>query len=367
VLKLQKLDLTSAALRATARGEVTQLSLARELNLTGQIDYDWKQLQRVLRPWLGDGVQLGGRDVRQFTVRVPLGSETPAGVITASAVTPLPDDRLARLQGEFGLGWDWALAYGFRAGKGSLQAQAQDGLLRFSPLDLAVNEGRVRMHPVVRLSPGPMELSAAPERIVDHVQITPEMCAAALQYIAPVLTGVTETSGALSIDLEGARVPLDAPARGDVAGRLTLHSVEIGPGPLLRELSLILGRPAPDKVAMRQESVVPFRMVDGRVYHQTIELVFPDVTVRTFGSVGLDKTLAIIAEMPVPEKWLPGGSAGAALRGRNIRLPIAGTLAQPKVDQQALRELTAQFARETAGDLLIQGLNKQLDRVLPRK
>jgi len=222
----------------------------------------------------------------------------------------------------------------------------------------------VRLQPLVRLSPGPLELSLAAGRIVERVQITPEMCAQALQYIAPALTGVSETSGTLSIDLEGSRVPLDMPARGDLAGRLTLHSVEVAPGPLVRELSLLLGRPAPQKVAMRHESVVPFRMVDGRIYHQAIELVFPDVAIRTFGSVGLDQSLAIIAEMPVPEKWLPGGSAATVLRGRIIRLPIAGTLTQPKVDQQALGELTAQFARETAGDLLIQGLNRQLDRVL---
>lgn len=366
-LKLPKLEVTSAALRGQAKGEVTQLTTARELILAGQIDYDWKQLQRVLRPWLGEGIQLGGRDVRQFSIRAPLGTDAPTGVIAASAVTPTSLDRLARLQGEFGLGWDWAVAYGFRTAQGSLQARAQDGLLRFAPVDLAVNDGRVRLQPVVRLSPGPVELSLASGRIVDQVQITPEMCAQALQYIAPALTGVTEASGKLSIDLEGIRVPVEMPARGDVAGRLTLHSIEIAPGPLVRELSLILGRPAPTKVAMRRESVVPFRMVDGRIYHQSIELLFPDVTIRTFGSVGLDKSLAIIAEMPVPEKWLPGGSAGTALRGRTIRLPIAGTLSQPKVDQQALRELTAQFARETAGDLLIQGLNKQLDRVLPRK
>jgi len=86
-------------------------------------------------------------------------------------------------------------------------------------------------------------------------------------------------------------VPVDAPARGDVAGRLTLHTVQIAPGPLMREIAAILGRPVPDNVAMRRESVVPFRMVDGRVYHQAIELAFPDVQWQGWEPVAEDGRL----------------------------------------------------------------------------
>ena len=45
-------------------------------------------------------------------------------------------------------------------------------------------------------------------------------------------------------------------------------------------------------------------MVQGRVYHRGLELQLPEVTVRTYGSVGVDQTLAIMAEMNVPLTWI---------------------------------------------------------------
>jgi len=182
-----------------------------------------------------------------------------------------------------------------------------------------------------------------------------------LKYIAPVLADVSTAQGSFSIDLEGCRIPLDDPAKGELAGRLTIHSVEVGPGPLVRELAVLLGRAAPAR--LRRESVVPFRMVQGRVYHQGLELIFPDLTIRTYGSVGLDQTLAVMAEMPVPPKWLGNNVLGSALRNQTVRLPIGGTLSKPKIDQRALDRVSRQFLENAARNVIEDELNKQLERL----
>jgi len=104
--------------------------------------------------------------------------------------------------------------------------------------------------------------------------------------------------------------------------------------------------------------------VQGRVYHKDLELVFPDMTIRTHGSVGFDRSLSILAEMPVPPKWIGTNTLGTALEGQKIQLPIGGTLDQPMIDRRELDKLAAQFIQNAAGKVLQQELGKQLDRLL---
>jgi len=206
-----------------------------------------------------------------------------------------------------------------------------------------------------------MELTLPSGPLVEQVQITPAMCASLLKFVAPVLAGVTTAQGSFSVELDGCRVPLDHPATAELAGRLTVHSVQVGPGPLVRELAVLLGRESP--ATLRRESQVQFRMVDGRVYHQGMELEFPELTIRTYGSVGLDQTLAVMAEMPVPPKWLGNKALNSVLRGQTIRLPIGGTLSHPRIDRQELNRLSRQFIRNAATNLLQDELGRQLDRM----
>jgi len=189
------------------------------------------------------------------------------------------------------------------------------------------------------------------------------MCAYALQYIAPVLAGVAEADGRFSIELDGCRIPLADPAAGELAGRMIIHEAQVAPGPLIRELAVVLDRAAPAQLT--RESVISFRVVDGRVYHRGLEMVFPDLTIRTYGSVGLDQSLALMAEMPVPLKWRLNRTLDAALRDQIIRLPIHGTLKRPQIDRQTLEQVSRQFLENAARNVLQDELNRQLNRLLP--
>jgi len=59
--------------------------------------------------------------------------------------------------------------------------------------------------------------------------------------------------------------------------------------------------------------------------------------------------------MPVPPKWLGSSKlAKSALGNQTIRLPIGGTLSQPRLDEHALREASAKFVRDAAENVLRQ-------------
>jgi hypothetical protein len=201
-----------------------------------------------------------------------------------------------------------------------------------------------------------------PGRIAEQIRLNPELCTQALKFIAPVMANVGTAEGRFSVDIDRCRIPLANPTQGEVVGRLTIHSAQVAPGPLVEELAVLLGRASPARIS--QESVINFRMADGRVYHEGMELVFPDLTIRTQGWVAFDDTLSLTAEMTVPPKWLASNPAAGTLRSQTIRLPVGGTLKRPLIDRKVLAETSAQFLRNAAHNLIQEEFHRQVDRLL---
>jgi hypothetical protein len=255
-----------------------------------------------------------------------------------------------------GLKWQWAKLYGFQVGPGELKASLSDGAVRIEPLDVTVNQGQVRLAPRLRLAPNPIELTLPPGPVARGVQLDPAMCGVMLKYVAPVLADATSVHGSFSLELDRCRIPLQNPGKGELAGRFILHSVAISPGPLVRELSVFVGNAA--SAQLQRESVVPFQLIDGRVYHKDLELLFPGLTIRTRGSVGLDQSLKIFADMPPPPKWLASNPLAAqTMRNQMISVPIDGTLGRPRLDPKAMQDLSRQFL-QNAGNMIEGQLNQ---------
>jgi hypothetical protein len=365
LLQVERLHVESQILVCDAEGQLARLGSSQDLSLTGRLAYDLEKLEPYLRPYLGNEVKVTGHDERPFRLAGSLAAAEPNNrpvTVIGQPVTADKQGPLASLTGEAAVGWKSLQAHGCQAGPADLRAQLAAGWLRVQPVECALHEGRLRLEPSLRLEPGPTELYLAKGTVIDRARITPAMCASALGYAVPVLAGVTEAEGQVSLALDGGRVPLAAPSRADLAGRFTLHAARVGPSPLLRELSVLLKGPA--DVSLARESVVPFRVVDGRVYHSDLELVFPELTVRTHGSVGLDGSLALVAEMPVPPRWLPPGRLGSALAKQTVRLLVGGILQKPKIDEKALQAASARFARDAAGEILRQELDGKLQKLL---
>jgi translocation and assembly module TamB len=353
VLDIQKLEIDSDMLDFQLVGTIGQMSTERQLQLSGQTSYDLEKVQQLLQPYVGTKIQLSGREQRAFTLAGPL---SPAG--TSSNGAPAAAD-LSQLTGKTAFGWNAANLYGFRFGQTDLQGELAGGIFRIVPTDLAVGSGKIHLAPQVRLAPGPADLTVPPGVLADHIEITEEMCNAGLMYIAPPLANVAQAQGQFSITMDNAHVPLGNMAAADFAGQLTVHSVQISPGPLVQELSVVTNGVAPAQLT--RESVVQFRMVQGRIYHQGLELVFPDVTIRTRGSVGIDHSVALLAEMPVPSKWIGNNPLGDSLKNQVIQVPIGGTLEKPQIDRQALDKIAAQFVRSAADSAIRGEVNKGLN------
>ncbi len=343
MLDLSQIGLQSQSLSGSGKGRITGLSSQARGELAVDLQYDLDRICHLLRPLIGPAIHFAGQGTAPLRLKGPLD--------------------VGRAEGSANVRWTSGYAYGFRLGPATLNAKLAGGRLQLDPLSLDVSEGRLEMTPSVRLFPAPMEVSIAPGPLVKQVRIDPAISDSLLKYVAPAFAGATSAEGKFSVSLDRCRIPADNPERGELQGQLVVHSVQIGPGPLIQELATLMGRVSPAKLT--QESTIPFELRDGRIQHRGMELVFSDFTIRTSGSVGLDQTLDLTAEMPVPEKWVGNNVLGTAIRGQTIQLPLAGSLYRPALNRQALDHVSRQFIGNTARNLLEGTLNKQLERLLP--
>lgn len=211
------------------------------------------------------------------------------------------------------------------------------------------------------LQPAWMSASGAPElhidkqTFLDHRELSQGMCSDVLKFIAPTAFGKSSRAeGEISIALDDCRLPLDKEKikQGHLSGTLTLHTVEVAGGGKIAAIISELFK-LPPEVEVAHESVVRFELHQGRVYHRDLDVGISGLRVRTSGSVGLDETLDLMAEVHL--KLLEQASAErpllSALGHQTLRLPIEGTLEKPVVNLKKTGESALGVAEGTLNEL----------------
>jgi len=208
-----------------------------------------------------------------------------------------------------------------------------------------------RLEPALDDPTGMPDFVVVPGRLVHHVALTPGMCQDVLKYVAPILANATQTKGEVSVDLDAWRLPLAHGMDGQGSGKLVLHSVEVrSTTPLIRAIASAVGAEA---VVDVRESTVKFKMSDRKIEHQDLEFGMPYMRVRTHGTVGLDETLDLVAEI---RPALDGIAIAErpllrSLSAQVIKLPIHGTLSNPRVDTTQLTQSSASVVLEVLEEL----------------
>ena len=204
------------------------------------------------------------------------------------------------------------------------------------------------------------EWTIEPVQLLTHARLEPAVASSVLAYIAPVLADATRTGGEFSLRLNGATLPVGDPAAGTLAGLLSMHRVDLGPGPLavktLQELPLRL--PPPPSIRFADEANVDFRLGDRRIWHTGLEFGIPlkqpgvRLDVHSSGSVGLDDdSLDLKLELPIPGALPQDRPVIASLAGRKISIGVGGTLDDPQV-------LFDGSIKETAGAALAEVIER---------
>ena len=377
-----------------ANGKLDNCLTNRRIDLSGDLAYDWDRLMKRMGPQLSQQIQMTGKDHRPFSLKGSLvaasNGSTSGQLVPAASVSFQPDSNskadanstkalggLFDLCGEAGLGWSTAKLYGFTAGTGDLSTQIDHGVCRFVPLDLMVNDGKLHVTPTIYLDRDPIILVLPQEKVIDQLSITPALCSNSLKFVAPMLADSTQIDGKISIDLQAASMPLVALTTGTADGLLTIHRAQAKPGPTslqitdaINQVQSILTRKQATELNRDQiwiemaEQQVPFKLDRGRVYHQGMTFVVKNVAVKTSGSVGIDNTLSLIAEIAISDDWLGNNKALGGLKGKTIRIPIAGTTSRPQIDPGVFADLARQIGGAAIDGLLEDNVGNGLKGVL---
>jgi len=185
------------------------------------------------------------------------------------------------------------------------------------------------------------EWTLEPTTILEGAELEPSVAQGVLAYIAPVLADATRTGGRFSLALDGGTFPVGAPEKSMFSGKLTMHAVDLGPGPLVSGiLAALPGRiQVPTSIRIADNSQIAFRMEDRRMWHEGLEFGFPlprggsrlDLTSQ--GSVGLDdKVLDLKLALPFPADLPADRPILASLAGKTVSIGIGGKLGEPRID-----------------------------------
>lgn len=349
-IQIHQMQANSRLTNLTAQGHLKQLSDKCRLLLNGQVSYDLTKIQAALAPTIRESIRVTGASTKPFSFEGSLA------------------DGLSTWKANVTLHWDQLRAFGCVGGASEVQAKLTNGWVNLGTVQCALNQGKIQMQPRLRLEPGPLEFELAKGTVLDRVQITPEMCNSAIKYVVPALAGVTQGKGQISVGIQDCRVPLSSFPKSTIRGALTIHSAEISGNPMIQELSTLLLR-KPAKVGLRANSQIAFAMQDGWVRHQGMEIVFPELTIRTYGAVRLDGQLSMIAEFPIPPKWLDrlgSDKLKQSLANRRISVPLRGTLSSPRLDKQTLQKEFQRFLKDAAGNLLQNTIDSKLRKLFDR-
>ncbi|MCA9193160.1 MAG: hypothetical protein KDB03_15410 [Planctomycetales bacterium] len=335
----------------------------QEVSVNGQAVYDCQSLAEKLRPWTGGQLQLQG----QQTVPIKVNWQSSTDPATSL---------LAGLQAETRIGWEEAQVVGIHVGKADVPIQISEGQLSTNT-EIPVSGGTLRWDLTSDLTAPAVVISQKPMKVLENVEITPQMCQSWLKYVTPLLADATSVDGRLSLQLDKAELNPSNPRNQTVVGQLVMHNAEVGPGPLYNEIiTLVHQLDAIRKQDLTQavsnqrvwvqmpEQRIDFQMHNGQVVHRNLNIRAGDATITSTGTVDIDGRMELLAVMPLPNDWIDKSPWLAGLRGQSLQFPVHGSITSPKIDSNALRQLGRQTMQNAAQGILQQGLSRGLEKLL---
>ncbi|MEX0669342.1 MAG: hypothetical protein WD060_02660 [Pirellulales bacterium] len=224
-----------------------------------------------------------------------------------------------------------------------VRLEIEDAVVRISgpwTTDAWVSEPIDMRATLANAADGYGEWTVEPVQLLTQAELQQTVAHEVLAYIVPVLADSAKTSGRFSLRLDGARLPVGRPEAAELSGLLSMHEVNLGPGPLVENMfkSMPLKLPPPPTVRVADESDIEFHLVDRRMWHKGLEFGIPlqqsgqRLDIQSEGSVGLeDRSLDLKLTLPIPADLPQDRPLVAALAGKQISLGVGGVLGDPKV------------------------------------
>ena len=203
----------------------------------------------------------------------------------------------------------------------------------------------------VRAANGKPSLHLQPTRWLDHVKLTPELMKMGLEFALPAMARSAWLDGDVTLDSDRVDISLDHMADSSGQCLITFHSVRAGfQSPAMigvtKALAKFAGHDSDGEIFLVDGTQLQVHLENGFVHHEGMRFGLPRLDPRlqlaSSGQVGIvNRSLDVALDFPVPLEWLARSDDVRALGVPTVRLPVTGSLDDPKVNWMAMREQSA--------------------------
>ena len=361
----QSLTLDSSSLKATTNGTLSDLSGSMIADVKGTWVPDWQKINSLMAAYTGEFVRLAGNREHQFFVQGPIFETNP----TTGGETPWVSPSL---QASASFGWDQGELMGLPVGKSDFDLGVSQSIGQVRTQGIPFAGGLVQFAPRLDMRTAQPMLLMDQTRLINNVALEPETARAWLKYVAPLAADATSAQGNFTVDIGEARVPVLDPTKMEARGAVRLSNVVIGAGPtadkLLATVKQVRSMLKPDATdrdlntwLRMEEQTIPILVREGRVFHENLKFSHKDLVVQTSGSVGMDQSLNMVAQIPIAEDWIDGKEYLAGLKGKSFSIPITGTVTKPVLDKRSIQNFTQNLAKEAANSAINKAVAEKLN------
>ena len=369
-LRLENLAINSRAVSLLATGQVRNLQSTKQLDLQGTWTPSFDELNNLIAAYTGDQIRVRGGESQPFQISGPL-------VPPANSLDKQGNAWIANtLRAETQLSWQQIELFGLSIGPASATTRLANSAAAVQTNSIPIGRGSIQLAPVVHLRGAAPTIVVPESTIAERVELTRDNCRSWLKYVAPFVADASSSQGTFSISTSGLRVPLANVRAAKGNANVMIHNAEVGPGPLgqqiigiANQVKSIIEGPNASNVANQQgtwlvmpEQNIPVEIRGGRVFHQNVTFQAGSMTVQTRGSVGLDQTISMVAEVPILDRWIGDRAYLNGLRGQKISIPISGTLSKPQLDTRVLGSLATQLLQSSAQGAVQNELNNLIQK-----
>jgi len=344
-LELAELSVTAPYLQVDGSGVIRDLSSNAVADLKGLLNPDWGALRKQLAQNVEPNARIAGR---------------PRPWRLAGTIDGIPAiDRMGTIEGDVGVQIDSLDVFGMRLSAVPVVLRSSNGRLAIDPIDAELNGGVLHLEPeLIRDKAGSTWLYLGKASRLDGAVINDEVSHRVLSFAAPVLDGATRVEGRVSLALADAYFPiLAAPgAQVRIDGDVLFDDVRFMPGPLADQLLSVFQRERRPLAVLRDP--INVRIADRKVYQQGLAIPVAKIaSIGLDGSVDFDQNLDLIARFSLqpPRSGVP--ILTPIMENARFDLPIRGTLKNPKIDGEALKEHWTGIGVDLLGNSVEAGVN----------
>jgi len=321
-LRFEPLIIAGPCARLDATGSVDQ---EQRLEIKGQITPIWEAIDQLLAQAIAPGSRVRG-EPRPFVLHAQVNENDWV-------------ESLGTLEGELGFDRVEANMLGMQIAPVSIVARSKADGVVFDPIETNVNGGVLRIKPEVVVNDrGAVTIGLGAGSEIAAAEINDEVSRGFLAYMAPILGDAAHVRGRFSAQVDRAEFPLTGQdSHTEVVGKMKFDDVLFDAGNLTGDLLGMAG--SRRNAQVRLSEPIELRVTGGRVYQRGLSLpIGRNAHIVLEGSVGLDRTLALRARLPIARGALGGnGEFDDLVENLRVGVPISGTLSRPQIDSQALR------------------------------